>query len=81
MIPEFMRFYSYSSSDVLDELAIRFFSLGNSMYQIQAKESLSHVMEASTAFSGNKEYLKSLEKQQKGVGGIVDEVRTIKGKS
>jgi hypothetical protein len=78
MIPEFIRFYSYSASQVLEEYAVRFFSLVNSMYQLKASESLDSVMQVSTGMNGNKEYLSALQKQQKGIAGIVEEVRIVK---
>lgn len=77
MVPEFIRFYSYSASQVLDEYAVRFFSLVNSMYQLKASESLESVMQVSTGMNGNKEYLSALQKQQKGIAGIVEEVRVV----
>lgn len=78
MVPEFIRFYSYSASQVLDEYAVRFFSLVNSMYQLKASEGLDSVMQVSAGMNGNKEYLDALQKQQKGIAGIVEEVRIIK---
>lgn len=78
MIPEFIRFYSYTASQVLEEYAVRFFSLVNSMYQLKATESLQSVSNISTGMNGNKEYISALQKQEKGIAGIVEEVRIIK---
>ncbi len=80
MIPEFIRFYSYTASDVLDELAVRFFSLMNSMYRIKATESLDRIAEASVAqgSENGKSYVSELQKQSKGLHGIIEEVRVIK---
>lgn len=80
MIPEFVRFYAYTAQDVLDEYAVRFFALVNSMYQQKATEAMQAVYQVSTGFNGNKEYLDSLKKQAGGTAAIVDEVRLIKGK-
>lgn len=81
MIPEFMRFYGYTATDTLQELARTFFSLVNSMYRLQAKESLEAIVNTSTAMSGGSEadkVISELKKQEKGVSGIVEEVRNIK---
>jgi len=81
MVPEFMRFYNYTTTQALDELAKTFFSLVNSMYRLQAKESLEAIVNTSTAMSGGGEadkVISELKKQEKGVSGIVDEVRIIK---
>lgn len=81
MIPEFMRFYQYTTSDVLDEVAKTFFALVNAMYRIQAKESLESIQNASVAFSGGSEadnVISGLKKQHRGISGIVEEVRNIK---
>ena len=80
MIPEFIRFYGYSLEAVLNEYARSFFALLNSMYQLEAKESLINITNMSTAFgsdNGN-DVISNLEKQRKGIGGIVNEVRVIK---
>lgn len=78
MLPEFMRFYSYTASEALEEYAVRFFSLVNSMYRIKARESLDGVMQVSTGMNGNKQYIDALQKQEKGISGIVEEVRMLK---
>lgn len=82
MIPEFMRFYSYTASQVLDELAIVFFTLLNSMYRLQAKETMMGILEVSTGMSGKESssVINELKKQERGIAGIVNEVRVIKGK-
>lgn len=81
MIPEFIRFYSYTVSQALDEYAVTFFSLINSMYRLQAQEQLSSIMTVSAGMAGGKEAsgtISALEKQAKGLHGIVQEVRNIK---
>lgn len=80
MIPEFMRFYNYTASDVLDEYARTFFSLVNSMLEISAKELLNNIMVIKTAESkdGSK-IIEQLYKQQRGLGAIIKEVKVVKG--
>lgn len=81
MVPEFMRFYNYTTTQALDELAKTFFSLVNSMYRLQAKESLEDIVNTSAAMSGGSDadtVISELKKQHKGISGIVEEVRTIK---
>ncbi len=78
MIPEFIRFYQYTLSQSLDELAVSFFALMNSMYRIQAKESLDNILQIATGTNGGKEYIDGLQKQERGISGIVEEVRIIK---
>lgn len=81
IIPEFMRFYNYSLASVLDMPAITFFSLSNSMASLQARESLIGIMEVATGFAGKQasSTISSLEKQAKGISGIVEETKIIKG--
>lgn len=80
MVPEFMRFYGYKAKDCLDEFAITFFSLVNSMYRIQANEALMNLSVTSAAFSGDSNVQDQLRKQSRGLHGIVQEVRVVKGK-
>lgn len=84
IVPEFLRFYpGYTAASVLNEYAVRFFALTNSMYRIQAIETINHVQ---AIVIGNAEpkdrsnAIDKLEKSSKGIHGIVEEVRTIKGK-
>jgi len=79
MIPEFIRFYNYTASDVLNEYARTFFSLVNSMYEISAAESLTNIMElrASNSKDGDK-VITSLQKQNRGLGAIIKEVKVVK---
>lgn len=81
MIPEFIRFYGYTSQQVLSEYAVTFFSLVNSMYRLQAREMLRGITTVSTAMSGKEasSTINELRKQEKGLQGIVQEVRTVRG--
>ena len=81
MVPEYMRFYGQDASQALGEYAKRFFSLINSMYRLQAKEALTSVTVISAAVSGdNNNVISDLQKQERGIHGIVQEARSIKGK-
>lgn len=81
MIPEFIRFYSYTASQTLLEYAQTFFALVNQMYRLQAKESIQSIVNVSAAQSGGEHatrVLSDLQKQEKGISGIVEEVKNIK---
>ena len=78
MIPEAMRFYSQSLDEILLMKAVSFFSLMNMMYRLQAEESMRQVANVNAGFSGGKDYMNDLQKQSKGIHGIVEEVRTVK---
>lgn len=75
VVPQFLRFYGgYTISSVLQEYAITFFGLVNSMFRIQAKEALSII----ASNNADAEIVKDLQQASKGVHGIVQEVRNIK---
>jgi len=74
MIPEFIRFYGYTVEQTLNEYAQTFFSLVNSMYQIQAKETLYNAY----ASNATQELIDSLRKQEKGISGTVQEVKNAR---
>jgi hypothetical protein len=74
MVAEFIRFYGYTADQVLDEFAVRFFSLCNSMYQLQAHEELRRM----TSSNPNEEVIEGYKKQAKGLPGILDEVRIVR---
>lgn len=78
LVPEFMQFYSYTASQVLDEYARTFLSLVNAMYRLKAKESLSSIANTATATHGGDGYVNELKKQERGIHGILEEVKVIK---
>lgn len=80
MIPQFMRFYSYTMTEVMDEYARTFFTLINSMFEIEAREMLDDIAVVSVPNSkdGNK-VVEELQKRRKGLGGIIEEVKVAKG--
>lgn len=80
MIPEFARFYSYTVAQIMDEHAITFFTLVNTMYRLKAKETLTQVaaINAGTSGDSSNPLLDDLKKQERGIHGIVEEVRNIK---
>lgn len=82
MIPEFLRFYHYTVSQTLNEYAIVFFTLVNSMYQIQAKETLNGILAVGAGMSGKEasSIIDDLKRQARGLSGIVNEVRQVKGR-
>jgi 3-deoxy-D-arabino-heptulosonate 7-phosphate (DAHP) synthase len=84
IVPQFLRFYSgYTIDSTMNEYAVTFFSLVNAMYRIQASEMLDQVhvnaipnMEKQPADNA----LAELRKGARGIHGILEEVRIIKGK-
>lgn len=78
MIPQFMRFYKYTAEQTLQEYAIRFFSLVNSMYRLQANEALMDLAVVSSGMNDGSELRNQLIKQSKGLHGIVEEIRIAK---
>lgn len=76
-----MQFYGYKTQDVLNEFAVTFFSLVNSMSRIKGNDSLILLSINSAAFNGGSEgktVAEQLQKQSKGNHGILQEVRNIK---
>lgn len=83
IIPEFIRFYGYSVEQALNDYAVRFFSLANSMYRLQARESLMQLTLINAGSAGGSDaqtVIDELKKKEKGLHGILEEVRVIKGK-
>ena len=74
IVPEFIRFYGYTVEQTLSEYARTFFSLVNSMYQIQAKETLYNAY----ASNATQELIDGLRKQEKGIAGTVKEVKNAR---
>lgn len=82
IVPQFIRFYGYTLAQTLDEYAVSFFSLVNSMYRIQARENIDGALRVSLGMSGKEgqNTLHKLEKEAEGLHGILKEVRNVKGK-
>ncbi len=74
IIPEFIRFYGYTTEQTLNEYARTFYTLVNSMYQIQAKETLM----LTYAANATQELIDGLRKQEKGIAGTVQEVKNAR---
>lgn len=81
IIPQFIRFYGYSLADTLNEYAVAFFSLVNSMYRMKAQENIDGALRVAIGTSGKagQSALKQLEKEAEGLHGIIKEVRHVKG--
>lgn len=81
IVPEFIRFYQgYTVSSVLAEFATTFFSLVNSMYRLQADETINRINETAIGMAETKDRsnaIEKLQKQAKGIHGIVEEVKTV----
>lgn len=80
MVPRFVRFYSYRVQDCLQEYARTFFAMVNAMYRIEGDESLNQMTVISGAMSGESSVQEHFKKQSKGLHGIVEEVRTVRGR-
>lgn len=83
MYAEFIRFYHYTAEEALNEYAKRFFALCSQMYRVKAKESLSDYMVNAAVQSGQdgKKVVEELQKQEKGIEGIIQEVKYARGES
>lgn len=79
MIPQFARFYGYTITDILNEYTIVFFSLVNTMFEINAKEMLNGItVQGAVNGKNGQSIITSLEKQAKGLGAIIEEVKVAK---
>jgi hypothetical protein len=79
MIPEYIRFYGGTLESVLNMYTRTFFAMINSMLEIQAKEHLEYMtISAAIQSKDGKKVVDTLLKQQKGLRGIVDEVKIVK---
>ncbi len=82
IVPQFIRFYQgYTVDAVMNEYAVTFFSLVNSMYRLKADESLDRIMEASVPHmseSDSRDILARLKEGSKGISGIVEQIKRIK---
>lgn len=74
IVADFMRFYNYSLTDTLNEYAVSFYSLVNTMYRQRATEALTLM----SAFNATQELVDGYNKQQKGLHGIVQEIRVAR---
>lgn len=74
-----MRFYSQSLTNTLNEYAVSFFALVNQMYRLQAREMLNNIVAVGAGMSGGESsgIIEEIKKQEKGLHGIVQEVRTL----
>lgn len=80
ILPQFLRFYNgYTVKSVMAEYAVTFFSLVNDMYRLKADEILDGITSVSVGMSGDQSAVEKLQKSSKGLKGIVQEVRTVKG--
>ena len=82
IVPQFLRFYTgYTASSALAEYGKTFFALVNSMYRLQADET---IVAINTTAAGSADatqrnaIIEKLQKGAKGLHGILEEVRNIK---
>ncbi len=74
-VPEFLRFYSgYTASSLMQEYLRTFYALVNEMFRLRALE----IIDMAMASNPNKQTMDSLQKQAKGLSGIVKEVKLVK---
>lgn len=80
MIPEYARFYGYTVREILTEYAKTFFTMVNAMNRIKAREALNNITQINAGFAGDNksDIISSLQTQERGISGIVNEVRSIK---
>jgi hypothetical protein len=79
MIPEFIRFYGYTRSQVLGEYARSFFAMVNSMLELSAKEMLDRIIVNNTNYDeSGRSTINRLERQCRGLDAIIEEVKIAK---
>lgn len=78
LIPEFIHFYHYTLDGIMGMYSRTFFSLVNAMNRLQGKYSLANIGDVAAATHGDESYLNSVRKQERGLHGIVQEVRIAK---
>lgn len=84
MVPQFIRFYpGYTRQSVLGEYAVTFFALVNAMYRLKAEEMMDSIVTTTAGMAESKDranVLDQLRKAAKGLHGILQEVRNVRGK-
>ena len=81
MFADFISHYSYTADQALGLFAKTYFALVAQMHRIKARESLSAYVTVAAAMSGGndaKKVIDSLQKQEKGLEGILHEARTLR---
>lgn len=81
MFAKFIRFYNYTAEQALNEYAIRFFALVNSMLRIEGENNLTNLMIVNYGTNGGSETNNLFEQYKKQAGGnneILQEIRSIK---
>ena len=74
-IPEFLRFYNgYTAQTLMQEYLQTYYALVNDMFRLKALE----VIDMAIASNPNQESMNGLQKQAKGIRGIVKEVKIAK---
>ena len=84
IVPQFLRFYTgYTSQSLMDEFAVTFFSLVNSMFRLKAEEMIDEINAVTVGMADNserQEVLSKLSKSTRGKHGILQEVRIVRNK-
>ncbi len=83
MFPTFLRFYQgYTVTSAMDEYAITFFALINSMLRLKPLENIEGINQVAVGLANPDErttVIDRLEKESKGKHGLVEEVKVAKG--
>jgi len=75
-----MRFYNCTLDSVLSTYTRTFFALLNSLFQIKADEMLESIATQQAVHSEDgRVIIDQLKKQSKGLNGLVNEVKVVKG--
>lgn len=78
IVPQFIRFYGYTNNQTMNEFAVTFFSLVNSMFRLKADEKLERITILRVSMSEDiSSTIKELEKSSKGLSGILEEAETV----
>lgn len=81
MIAEFMHFYSYRLSDVLDMHAKNFYTLLANMYRLQGVYNAQKAYQMAVSFAGGdsySNYIKQQGEQAQGFRKYIEELRVIR---
>jgi hypothetical protein len=80
-IPQFIRFYQgYTINNVMSEFALVFYTLVNAMNRIKANEQIDDITSVRIANAERpEEHVRKLQEQSKGLSGLIDQAKIIRG--
>lgn len=83
IVPQFLRFYpGYTRQSLMDEFAITFFALVNSMFRLKPEERVDQINNYAIGMSDTNDReaaVAKLNKSAEGKHGVLQEVKAVKG--